>query len=106
MRKNAQDYFCLYCAVRLESILKDLFDSSHLPIGQANLDAVGMSGRSGQNVFDETPGQFAAALVFFQNDTHFGSGHDVAPVFPIHYENLLAEKIESVSHRIRRPLPL
>ena len=83
---------------------EDLFDSAHLPIGQPDFDAVGMAGRSGQNVLDKAPGQFSAALVLFQNDTHFVSGHDVAPIFPVHSANLLSEKIGRCTDRIRLPV--
>ena len=63
---------------------KNLFNPAHLSIRQPHLDAMGMAGGFGEDILDNTPGQFSTALVFFQYDVHFDSGFYICSVFAIH----------------------
>jgi len=64
-------------------LCEDFLDPSHLAIGQPYLDTKRMTGRFGQNIFYNTPGQSPAALVLFQDDIDFNSGSYILPVFSI-----------------------
>ena len=66
-------------------LCEDFLDPSHLAIGQPYLDTKRMTGRFGQNIFYNTPGQSPAALVLFQDDIDFNSGSYILPVFSIHW---------------------
>jgi hypothetical protein len=44
------------------------FHPSHLPIHQADLDAMRMHGRTGQDILDDALGELAGGLVLFQDD--------------------------------------
>jgi hypothetical protein len=63
-----------------------------LSIGQPDLDTMGMIGRIGQDLSDNTPGQSAGSLVFFQHDINFYSGSNICPVSSIHYLRSLTIK--------------
>jgi hypothetical protein len=71
---------CLF----ISSLLHDLFDSSHLPIHQADLDAVRMIWRLGENILDDAFGQFACALILFQDDQHGHAGFDAGAGLSVH----------------------
>jgi hypothetical protein len=66
------------------SLFQNLFNPAHLPIGQANLDTVGVRDRFGEDIFDKTPGQLPTALIFFQHDGYFDSGSYVSPILSDH----------------------
>jgi hypothetical protein len=65
-------------------LLNDLFDPSHLPIHQADLDAVRMIWRLGENILDDAFGQFACALILFQDDQHGHAGFDAGAGLSVH----------------------
>jgi hypothetical protein len=62
----------------------DCLDPADLSIGQPNLDTMGMIGGFGQDILDNTAGQFTAALVPFQYDFNFCSGFYIPPDPSIH----------------------
>jgi hypothetical protein len=41
-------------------------------------------GRSGEDIFNNAPGQLCGALVFFQYDVYFDAGSYIPPVSSIH----------------------
>ena len=64
-----------------------IFHPSHLPIHQADLDAVRVDGRAGQNIFDDALGQLAGRLVLFQDNADALSGFDICAICTVHFSN-------------------
>jgi hypothetical protein len=62
----------------------DCLHPADLPADQPDFDAVGVVGRFCQDVFDNTPGQLAGALIRFQHDINFKAWLYVRPVFTVH----------------------
>jgi len=67
--------------------LHDLFHPSYLPIRQTDLDPMRMIRRFRQDIFDNTPGQFASALILFQDNQHGHTWLDVCAGLSIHSLN-------------------
>ena len=65
-------------------LTNDLFHPPDLPIHQADLDAVRVGGRIGQNVFDDPFNKFAAGLVLFAHNAHAQTGFDVFSKGTVH----------------------
>src|SRR5690349_13983797 len=55
----------------------DFLDAAHLPILQSDLDPVWMGGRLCQDILDDALGEFAGALILFEDDQHDHAGLDV-----------------------------
>jgi hypothetical protein len=49
-------------------VVYDLFHASHLPILQTDFDAMRVMRGFGKDIFDNASGQFAGALILFQDD--------------------------------------
>ena len=60
-----------------------LFDPPDLPVGQPDLDAVGMVGGPCEDLLHLSPGESAGPLVPLQDDHDLGSHSDVAPDPPV-----------------------
>jgi len=56
---------------------QNFLDASHLPILQADLDAMWMIRGFREEIFNDPFGQFSGALVLFQNNKHDHAGFDV-----------------------------
>ena len=54
-----------------------LLDAADLAVGEADLDAVGVGGGVGEDIFDGADGAAAGALVLFENDRDLYAGADV-----------------------------
>src|ERR1043165_5202322 len=68
------------CTCRMTTLFigcDDLLDSAHLTIQQTDFDAMWVMRRFGENIFDNAFGQFACALILFQNDQHGHTGFNV-----------------------------
>jgi hypothetical protein len=61
-----------------------LLNSPHLTVFQADFDPVWVVRGAGQNIFDDSAGQFAAPLILFQDDINFDPGFDLTPVLTAH----------------------
>jgi len=71
--------------------VEDLSDSSHLLVHQSDLDSVGMSGRFGQDILDDSAGQLPGALIFFQYNADLDSGVNIHPVPCFHHDALFGK---------------
>ena len=66
------------------ALRNDFFDASHLSAFQTHLDAVRMLRRFGKDLFDDTLGQLAGALVLFQDDEHGHARFNISAGLAIH----------------------
>ena len=69
---------------RNTSFFDDLFDSSHLPILQADLDAVWVVRGFGKDIFDNAFRKLSCALILFQDDKYRQAGFDIGAQLTIH----------------------
>ena len=76
-----------YFRLHIEYSLVNSLHPSHLPVGQPDLDAVGMSVGSGEDVLDKTLCQFPGSLVFFQHDAYLGAGLNICPGLSVHQKH-------------------
>jgi hypothetical protein len=67
---------------------EDFFHPSDDAVCQANLDSVRMGGRFCENILDDTPGQFAGALILFLDNLDQGSRFNINPAFNTHFRPL------------------
>lgn len=75
--------------------------SSNLSVFQPYLYPARMIGRTGQQVFHNSPCPFAAALVFFQDDINLKAGVDIASVLAVHNIRLGDEFFDGFIHLIK-----
>ena len=82
----------------LARLAHDLFYTPDLPGLQTDLDAVWMVGRFGKDVFDNTFGQPACALVLFQHDQHSQAGFNIGAglsIYGVHIQILMIQVFTS-----------
>jgi hypothetical protein len=59
-------------------------DPSDLTAFQPDLDAMGMSGGFGQDILDDTLGEFSGTLILHQDDSNLQAGFDFGTIGSIH----------------------
>lgn len=75
----------------------DLLNASHLPIHEADFDAVWVIGRFSENVLDDALGQFAGTLILLQDDEYRHTGFDIGAGLSVHGLNSFRKTVKSNS---------
>ena len=72
------------CAVGAEELFHDLLYAPHLSILQADLDAVRVGRRAGQDILHDAFGELAGRLILLEDDQNGHAGFDVGADRAIH----------------------
>jgi hypothetical protein len=71
-------------AYRLKILFYDFCYTAYLPVLKAHFDAAGMERSAGKQILYNAAGEFAAALVFLQDDVYFQPGVYICSVLSVH----------------------
>jgi len=73
----------------------NFFNPAHLPVNEADLNAMRVGGRTGQDILQDALGQPASLLVLFQDDPDAQTGFELQAGGNIHHANRLPAKFKN-----------